>query len=260
MKKIYLIVFAALITFANLAAQSSPFIFTMTPEKFANNNFNVNFESAYGQKTFLPMGVDDLEQNIGFHTNIFENVHLLDRTGIAFTNGSTKFSQQIELLRNFLNTSNNDILDLSAGLGYVYEFSEVNVMISRFMLGKQFENWQLYSNVLLEHAFAENRDAVDLTTSIGFAYNIANNIKLGFEAVGQDLEGFWEIEEAEGGAQFYIGPSLSFAIPESILNITLGGGAIIRATNSELISQAQRPIPIVKGNGYIVRGLVSLGF
>jgi len=37
-------------------------------------------------------------------------------------------------------------------------------------------------------------------TSVGWARKLPHGVSLGIEAIGKDLEGFWDSKEAEGGA------------------------------------------------------------
>ena len=78
------------------------------------------------------------------------------------------------------------------------------------------------------------------------------------EAVGQDLEGFWDPEEKDGGARVMAGPSIAIAPPSARWQLTLGGGPIIRATNSGFASGADRPLPT--RNGYVLRSAVGFSW
>ena len=239
-------------------SQNLPYLFTFTTQNYMNKSFLVNYEAAYGQKTFQPIGVDDFEQDLGLRVNLGKYFTFFNHTGLAFTNGITRLTMQTELTANLLNTKEKDFLDFSAGLGYLHEYFGTNVLISRFIVGKNFQSWQIYSNLLFEHPFSPDRDKIDLTTSVGFSYKLTKSFSLGIEVVGQDIEGFWEADEAEGGAILYAGPSINFIIPSTTLNITFGGGVIFRATRSLNISEADRALPFVKENGFIIRNIVSL--
>jgi hypothetical protein len=240
-------------------AQDRPFLFTYTPENYMTNQAFLRYEAAYGEKTFEPIGVDDFEQNVGLQASLGKYFMVLDHTGLAFTHSTTKLSQQTEVLGNILNTNNNETIDFSAGAGFLHEYDGTNVLISRVIIGRHFSSSELYGNLLFEHAFSSDRDPVDMMTSIGYSYKLMSDLNIGVEAVGQDLEGFWDTEEAEGGATVYLGPDLNFEISEIPLNVTVGGGEIIHATHSSRTSEAMRALPIVSGNGFIFRSVISLG-
>jgi len=80
--------------------------------------------------------------------------------------------------------------------------------------------------------FDKDRDGVDVISSIGIHRQVSGAFFAGIEAVGQDLEGFWETDEAEGGARLLVGPSLNFVPASSRFSFTLCGGPIIYATHS----------------------------
>ena len=258
-KKYISLIITILLVSSFAQAQNQAFLFTLTPLKHAANSAFLRYEAAYGQKTFEPISVDDFEQNAGFQGNIGKYLTTTDHLGMAFTNGETKISYQTELLANILNDDNNKIIDFTAGLGFLHEYSGTNVLISRVIIGRQFTSCQAYGNLIFEHAFSTGRDPIDFTTTVGFSYNLYDNLRLGLEAVGQDLEGFWDTDEAEGGATMYFGPSLNLTFPGIALNVTFGGGEIIRATHSIRNSEAMRELPYGKGNGFIFRNVISLG-
>ena len=64
--------------------------------------------------------------------------------------------------------SDRHIVDVSAGVGMRHEYSGTDVLLSRFVIGRQFTSWQSYSNLLLEKPLSGNRDEVDLITTAGF--------------------------------------------------------------------------------------------
>ena len=258
MFKLIFTFFILLIISSNSYSQDRPFLFTNLPQYYSSNSF-LRYEAAYGQQTFEPIGVDDFEQNAGLQSNIGKYFTTTDHLGIAFTNGETKLSYQAEMLANIFDGSENRIVDFMAGIGFLHEYSGTNVLMGRAIIGRQFTTWQVYSNLIFEHAFSVGRDPFDLMTTVGFSYNLSDDLKAGIEAVGQDLEGFWESDEAEGGATLYIGPSLNYTIPGTAFSITFGGGEIVRVTHSLRNSEAIRALPYVNKNGFIIRDVISLG-
>jgi hypothetical protein len=83
----------------------------------------------------------------------------------------------------------------------------------------------------------------------------------GVELIGEDLEGFWEEEEAEGGARLLIGPSLRIAPPAKRWQVSVAGGPIVHATRSNRASEATRGLPSSSGNaGYAIRTAFAYRF
>jgi hypothetical protein len=78
------------------------------------------------------------------------------------------------------------------------------------------------------------------------------------EAVGQDLEGFWDPAEKDGGARLMAGPTIAIAPPTAHWQLTVGGGPVLRATRSDFASGAERPLPT--RNGYVLRSAVGFSW
>lgn len=86
------------------------------------------------------------------------------------------------------------------GLGARRYFYSAAALFSRLTALFDQLYWRLGGNLIFEKAFGTNKDALDIITSIGFQYRVLENLFARVEFVGQDLEGFWEEDEVEGGA------------------------------------------------------------
>jgi hypothetical protein len=84
----------------------------------------------------------------------------------------------------------------------------------RLAASYDFGRLRVAGNVLLQHAFDSNRDAIDYIAFAGFSYKIIDQLRLGAEWVGQDLEGAWS-DEVEGGAKNYVGPTVAVDLDHS---------------------------------------------
>jgi len=238
-------------------AQERSFLFTMSQPGKGEMSF-IHYDAAFARQTFEPFGFDGLEQNLGVQENFGQTFTLSAYMGMALDGGASGSTEQAEFLGRILGSSGFG-MDLSAGLGLRHEYSGSNVLLGRIIVGRDFTEWQTYANLVFEHAFAAGRDPVDLTTTLGFSRCLTDGVRLGVEAVGQDLEGFWESEESEGGAVVFVGPSASFVLSGSPWNLVVGGGAIIRASYSQESSSALRSFPEPQHNGFIVRSVLSYG-
>jgi hypothetical protein len=78
------------------------------------------------------------------------------------------------------------------------------------------------------------------------------------EVLGEDLEGFWEPEEAEGGARLFVGPSVRLAPPQRRWQVSLAAGPVIRASRSPRLSEGG-PCPRAR-DGYAAARLVRYTF
>lgn len=110
-----------------------------------------------------------------------------------------------------------------------------------------------------EKAFDKTRDKLDFISSLGYQHRLGDQLYLGIEALGQDLEGFWEKDEAEGGAKLMLGPSVNFTPNHSKLSFTLAGGPVFYATRSSVLpSEAIRELESgAVRNGYTMRAMIN---
>lgn len=239
-------------------AQQSPFLFTLVPPDQADSRIVVHYDAAYGRETFEPLGGDNLEQTLGIRARLSTSVILSGRLGFANNNISTLSSQRVELLVQAMD-SDDGLVDVSLGPGFRHEYSGTNVLLGRIIVGRRFSSWQVYGNLLLEKPFNVDRDDVDLVLTAGWSYSVSSTIRLGVEAVGQDLEGFLDENEAEGGATLFFGSMMVAAIPETSWTLILGAGPILRATRSSRTSSALRDLPFSRGNGFVLHAAVNLG-
>jgi hypothetical protein len=239
-------------------AQDRPFLFTLIPPAAGECNTVIHYDAAYGSATFEPLGGDNLEQRLGVQAGLNDYIMVVANLGLAMDGNTTRSAQHVELLGNIMK-SEKGLFDLSFGPGFRHEYSGTDVLLGRAMVGRRFSGWQLYSNFLLEKPLAENRDELDLMVTLGWSYDLSAFVKLGVEAVGEDLEGFWEVEEAEGGARLFVGPVVSLGFPVSPWKIVVGAGPIIHATQSSRNSGALRSLTQGAVNGYMVRAMVNYG-
>jgi hypothetical protein len=117
--------------------------------------------------------------------------------------------QQVEIVRPLLFTGSASI---AGGGGIRQEWDGTRVLIGRVLAGADVGRGRLQGSLVLERAVSSpvRRDAADVVTSVGWSRRIGDRLALGAEGIGQDLEGFWNPGEAEGGAKLLVGPSLHF--------------------------------------------------
>jgi hypothetical protein len=241
---------------SSLCAQDRPFLFTFTPASAEQPGMFLQYAAAYGEQTFEPLGGDAVEQSLGVQANLSPAWTLLGHLSVALHDATSRTSQHVELLARVLNAQDH-IVDLRAGAGFRHEYSGTNVLLVRGSAGRRFASFMTYGNILLEKPFASDRDEIDVMLTVGVSYDLSRAVRIGLEAVGQDLEGFWDDEEAEGGARLFFGPTVSLALEGTPFHGTLGGGMIIRGTTSSRISSALRDLPATAENGFLVRALIG---
>jgi hypothetical protein len=239
-----------------LFAQATPFLFTVMPPAGQSKSAAYGYyELGYGERTFEPVAGDRLEQALGVRATFGSSVMLLARGGVSEFGGDTRVSPRGELL---FSRPVGSTVRVAAGVGYAREYSRTDVMLARFGVGRATSRSLLHGNLMVEKPMSGERDAVDLLTSVGAGRRLGSAVTLSVEAVGQDLEGFWDPAEKDGGARLMAGPTIAIAPPTAHWQLTVGGGPVLRATRSDFASGADRPLPT--RNGYVLRSAVGFSW
>ena len=108
--------------------------------------------------------------------------------------------------------------------GWVHELSGGNGAYGRLQLGLEFGRFRSQVSGHFEHIFQTGRDSVDVMLTAGMSMRVLNWLRLGVEYVGQDLEGEFDPDEAEGGPRHLLGPTLALTFLGERLSI-VGGPA-----------------------------------
>lgn len=241
--------------------QPQPFLFTINTLNPAARGWSVNYSGGYGERTVTPLGYDGVDQNVAVKGYIGNKLTMLASMGIGFgSNGDIRSLQQAEVLRDFIGGNQPAGFRMGASLGFRREFNNDKVALSRITAAFDNLSWKFGANVRFEKAFDKERDDIDVISSFGVHHKISGDFFGGIEAVGQDLEGFWEADEAEGGARVLIGPSLNFVPVASRFSFTICGGPIIYATRSVVAPNefALRELPA--SNGFTMKFNVGFKF
>jgi hypothetical protein len=242
-------------------AQDRPFVFTVTTSSSSvatepdNRSWTAYYDAGYGERTATPIGYDGVEQRFGVQGRLGAGFTLLGHFSLGMGDVDTRSSQQAELLKDVLGSSSK--LRFAVGVGARREWQGTSTALARLCLGWSSPQTVLFGNLRIEKPFAAGRDAVDLITTVGFLQKLGRGVRLGVETVGEDLEGFWQPDEAEGGAKLYAGPALHWTAPAGRLWMTASGGPILYATRSSRSSPAPRSLDAA-GNGFTMR--VSVGY
>jgi hypothetical protein len=244
------------------AAQDRPFLFSIStpPPPMDKSHVSVHVDAGFGESPFDLVESERPEQRFGIQASFGNGLTLLARAGITSSDGDPRASEQAELLYNLLRAPSRQG-SLAVGLGMRHEAGGVNVLLGRVVAGRRFaEVWRLDGNAIFERPFSPGRDAVDLVTTFGVARRIASAVHVGVELIGEDLEGFWEADEAEGGARLLAGPSIRIAPRSDRWQASVAGGPVIHATRSSIRSDATRSLPVTNRDGYAARASLTYNF
>lgn len=191
----------------------------------------VELESGYGTRQARPFGRDGYEQLARARWQPLPWLMAELGGGLLVTSDTDpRGSFAAEVVFGPLNQADHH-LDLSVGVGYLFDYEEVHVPRVRLALGRSFGDFHVVLSGLLEIPTSEARDEVDVIVGLAASYAIFDWWRAGLEVVGEDLEGFWESEEAEGGAKIVLGPTLAFALGERV-DLRLNAAAVLAATRN----------------------------
>ena len=238
------------------AAQNRPFLFSITPASDAETAARIDYDLGVGERTFQSDIANQPEQRIGVQAS-FRRVTLIARLGIAESGSAYQSSQSAELLYSLPGALRG--IALAGGGGVLHEPGGVNVLLGRVTAGRDAASWLLHGNALFQKPLSAERDPVDLITSVGWARRLSPGVSLGAEAIGEDLEGFWEAEETEGGARLLLGPSLHIAPPRQHWQLIATGGPLFHPQDTDRSSGAFRDLPAAtKRAGYAFKMALSV--
>jgi len=251
---------------APVAAQSTgttpdrPFLFSVSTPRTDTPHTSIHVETGFGEHPFDLTEGDRPEQRVAVQASIGHRITLLGRVGVVSNQSSAWTSQQGEILYNVLQSPARRA-SVAAGIGIRHEPQGVNVLLGRVAAGRTFSAWRVDGNALFEKPLSIERDAVDLITTLGVARRLMRAVHVGVEMIGEDLEGFWDHNEAEGGARLLVGPSIRLAPRSAKWQVGAAGGPMVHATRSTVVSEATRSLPVAGGkDGYGVRVSLSYAF
>ena len=177
------------------AAQERPFLFSIATATDAKPAARFDYDIGVGEHAFQSDTANQPEQRIGLQASR-GRLTFLARVGISEVGSSYQSSQSGEALYSILRPTGH--VALAAGGGVLHEAGGVNVLLARVVAGRNTDAWRLDGNLQLQKPMSSERDALDLITSVGWARKLPHGVSLGVEAIGEDLEGFWESEESGG--------------------------------------------------------------
>ncbi len=244
-------------------ASDRAFVFSIIPDRGAEKNAFAFTESNVGDPGASRLVGDGLEQRFGFQARVGRRWTVLASALVPISEetrgGSTG---RAEVLFDFFSRGDTASgLTIAAGGGAQREPGGVNVLLARGVFDLSRPRFRATANMVFEKPLADARDAVDALTSIGLGFRLSERFDAGVEILGEDLEGLWEAEEAEGGARMMIGPSFHYRTAGR-LEANLAGGPIFLLRDTRRGSDALRALgnSSAQDRGYILRASIAYRF
>ena len=234
---------------------TQPFLFSVNTITQENAAWSINYAGSYGNNATSPFGFNGVDQHLAVKGYLGSRFTLFANVGLGFNrSGGTRSTQQLEIIRDFVGGKKALGFRMGAGIGATREWTNNKAIFSKIVAEYDNQAWKMGANMRFEKTFDATRDKIDLISSLGVHRRISQNFFGGLEAVGEDLEGFWDAKEAEGGAKLFIGPSLNYLPNNSKLAFSLSGGPIIYATkNAQLNNSAPRNLNQNASSGYTLK-------
>jgi hypothetical protein len=255
--RLTLVVAVIVATATPAIAQERPFLFSIATASEAKPALRFDIDVGVGEQVFHSDTGNQPEQRIGIQAS-HGRLTLLARVGISEVGSSYQSSQSGEVLYAVMGPASP--VSLAAGGGILHEPGGVNVLLARVVAGRNTQSWRLDGNVVFQKPMSSERDALDLITSVGLARKLPHGVSLGLEAIGEDLEGFWDSQEAEGGARLLAGPSLHLSPSGQRWQFVATGGPLFHPSNTGRVSGAFRDLPPdTRRTSYAFRVSLSLG-
>ncbi len=225
-----------------VAQAASPFLFTVTTTDSSRPEGRAEGGPSVGERG-LSLWTGDVFDP-GVTTEVRTDSHLIVRSmngAVDFVSGGERYAtfHQVEVLRTLVHRADRE---LAVGGGVRQEWGGTRSLIGRVVAGVGVAGGRLEGNAVFEKAMAAGRDQLDLITTLGWSHAVSSAVGVGVEGIGQDLEGFWEPEEAEGGARLLVGPSVHIAPGHGSWSLTVAGGPLLRSASSIAPSDAPREI------------------
>jgi hypothetical protein len=233
---------------AQTTSSASPFLFaSLAPAP--GGRVVTSFDAGYNERAFEPVAGERFEPRIGLMAPLSPLLAVSAHVGFADApDARGRAAEQGEL---WVTPVRHDGLSLTGGVGVRHEYGGTTVALARLAGARATARSAVAADFLLERPHAAGRDALDVITTVGFAHAVAPSVWLGVEAVGSDLEGFWEKEEAEGGATVLLGPTLAVS-PSARLRLVVGGGPVVRASRSTAVTGTAAS-GAGRATGYVLR-------
>jgi hypothetical protein len=243
-------------------AQGRPFAFTV-PFPDASPLIVARYDAGYGERTFEPLSGDRVEQAAEVDLTV-GRLMVLASSGVAINGPSpVRGLGQLEAMVDAIRVAGWHIA-VSGGVRRGFDGS--TALLSRLGVSHTTPIWSLAFNAMVGHTVAsgddDDHDSEDYYASLGATARITSVISVGVETVASDLEGLWQMHEAEGGETVFAGPLVSIGLPGHVVRLTLSGGPVVRTTGNGIPAYGTAPgVPgtPVPRMGYMLRSALSLG-
>lgn len=145
-------------------------------------------------------------------------------------------------------------VSLTVGSGIRRERDGTEFLLARATAAATLGTSRLVGHVTMEKSRQAGRDRLDLVTAAGWTRPVSRTLRIGAEAIGEDLEGLWDPHEADGGARLFAGPSVEFHATQRTVGRVTAGTDLRGSGAGAIAPSGQMRI------GLAMRATVTVGF
>lgn len=196
-------------------AAASPYVY-QSAGPGEEGRVSAQWELGYGSRETRHFTQDGVEQGFRLRVRPWTRIGLelfggLVMDGALSSRVSQAFSAEVS---GRLLTQGSHAVNLDVGAGYIRDYRGDHVPRGRLTLSRSVDRFEFRLTGLLEVPIGNSgRDEADVMTALAASYRPASWWNVGLELAGEDLEGLFESEEAEGGAKLLAGPTWVFCLP-----------------------------------------------
>ena len=195
-------------------------------------SITADYESALGSREARPFGEQGVEQGVRIRYRPMGRVTVETWGGVLFTEaGYAGGAGAVEAHLGVIDQGETSPVAVTVSVGGMLDYQQVLVPRARLTVHREQGLWDLTASSLVEVPLSEVRDEVDLIVGLAALRPVGGGVHLGAEVMGEDLEGFWEEDEAEGGAKLVAGPTAFIPITQH-LRLKGNVSAVIPATQN----------------------------
>jgi len=194
---------------------SSPYVYQRSGQGY-DMSVSLMYELGYGSRESRNFSQEGIENGLRARFQPWSFLGIEGFGGIVLDSdggGYRSEAASIDVIARPLNQEQHYV-NVDLGAGYIYDYRNDNIPRVRLSIGRSFNKLDLSLSGLLEIPVgASGRDEADIMTALAMSYAFARQFRGGLELAGEDLEGLFESEEAEGGAKILFGPTANFYLP-----------------------------------------------
>ncbi len=188
--------------------------------------------SAMGTREVRALGAQGVET--GARLRLGLGAATIEATGARIDGARSGWTGGVEVLTRVVDSQRAGVdLDLAAGVRR--DGLGALVPRARVVVGRTWGRLNTQVSALAERPLASHRDALDVVLGAGAAWRLTPFASVGVEALAEDVEGFWDASEAEGGVHALVGPVVRLRWGRTSLSALVAatrGSAIVGAPAS----------------------------